>query len=152
MNSKATTGFFSKLLHSFVGNPATTGDEDVVAESSSSSGGNLVKIGNVINHNDPAALPTVIQQHTEEIAVPQQKPSKRRRTLLIEEEKKWEEMQRSLENGVVEWKKSLDLGYEFDHLEVWPHDQGEEENQVTLPSNHLSTSAMYGLKNLKNIT
>jgi hypothetical protein len=112
-----------------------------------------VKKGNVIHHNDSSAVTIVIQQNTEEIAAAAlQKPSKRRRTLLIEEEKKWEEMQRSLENGVLEWKKSLDLGYEFDHLEVWPHDIAEEENQVTLPSNHLSTSAMYALKNLKNIT
>jgi hypothetical protein len=129
------SAFISKMFSSFVGNTTTATEGETVAESSSTTAARLCAAN---------AAAVSIQQNTEEVQQP--KPSKRRRTMIIEEEKKWVEMQHALENSVLEWKKSLDLGYEFDHIEKWPYSPGDDDgfdNKVALPSDHLSTKAMY---------
>jgi hypothetical protein len=136
-----STGIFSKILTTLVGGlqhqhdtePTVPTDNSIVAESSS--GTKQLKNGVEIHHR----LTNPITAATDDNGgLPPLK--KRRRTLIIEEEKQFAEYEKSLEDGVKEWKKSLDLGYEFDHLEKWPQPQGED--RCVLPENHLSTQAM----------
>jgi hypothetical protein len=126
------SGFFSKFLTSFTGVQNDTepqgfvekGGDPVVAESSS------------VPTNTGRFIPAT----TDVIDTTGGLPTKRRKT-ATEERKRLEEKKREMEMNINEWKRSLTVGYEFDHFEVWPYPQGQI--RCKLPENHLSTKTMY---------
>jgi hypothetical protein len=139
-------GFFSKILTSLTGiqndteeattSTTTTIENETIAESSYDTKRKRTETATI-----------TVRNYLGEYVPPLKKS---RRTLIIEEELKHSEHLRKLETCILEWKRSLKLGYEYDFLDNrWSSSEngGDCSPYVTLPPIEKNTSVqvMYAI-------